>query len=54
MLLLSEKDKGGDSAQHGRMSLSKIDVGIASVQHALGMSTIPLIRPSTGAQLSKR
>ena len=33
----------------GRISKSKISVGNASVQHAFGMSTIPLIRPSTGA-----
>ncbi|CFP65304.1 Uncharacterised protein [Bordetella pertussis] len=33
----------------GRMSKSKISVGMASVQHALGMSTMPLMRPSTGA-----
>ena len=33
----------------GRMSKSKISVGIARVQQAFGMSTMPLIRPSTGA-----
>jgi hypothetical protein len=36
------------------MFLSKIAVGIARVQQALGISTIPLTLPSTGAQLSKR
>lgn len=36
-------------ALFGRMSKSKISVGTATVQHALGMSTIPLTRPSTGA-----
>jgi hypothetical protein len=39
---------GRDSAL-GRMSMAKISVGMASVAHALGMSTIPLMRPSTGA-----
>jgi hypothetical protein len=33
----------------GFTSNVKISVGIASVAHAFGMSTIPLIRPSTGA-----
>ena len=33
----------------GLMSMPNISVGIANVAHALGMSTIPLIRPSTGA-----
>src|SRR5262245_53578352 len=33
----------------GRMSNSNISVGIARVQQALGISTIPLMRPSTGA-----
>ena len=38
----------------GTIFLSKIAVGKARVQQALGTSTIPLILPSTGAQLSKR
>src|SRR5258705_448881 len=38
----------------GRMSKSKMAVGRYSVQQALGMSTIPLIRPSIGAEPSKR
>jgi hypothetical protein len=33
----------------GRISKSNISVGIASVQQAFGMSTMPLMRPSTGA-----
>jgi hypothetical protein len=33
----------------GLMSNAKISVGIASVAHALGMSTMPLMRPSIGA-----
>jgi hypothetical protein len=33
----------------GVMSKSKISVGMAKVAHAFGMSTMPLIRPSTGA-----
>lgn len=40
--------------QRGRISWSKMEVGIARVQQALGISTIPLILPSTGAQLSSR
>jgi hypothetical protein len=40
--------------QQGRMSWSKIEVGMARVQQALGISTMPLILPSTGAQLSSR
>jgi hypothetical protein len=36
------------------MSKSKIAVGMASVQQALGTSAIPLIRPSTGAVLSSK
>jgi hypothetical protein len=39
----------GTGALLGRMSMAKISVGMASVAQALGMSTIPLIRPSTGA-----
>ena len=35
----------------GRVSNSKISVGMASVQEALGISTMPLIRPSTGTVL---
>jgi len=35
----------------GVMSNSKASIGTASVQQALGMSTIALIRPSHGAQL---
>jgi hypothetical protein len=42
------------SHQVGRMFLSKIDVGMARVQQALGTSTMPLIRPSHGQQLSRR
>ena len=38
----------GPSAE-GVMSKLKISVGIAKVAQALGISTIPLIRPSTGA-----
>ncbi len=34
----------------GRMSNAKISVGSYKVQQALGMSTIPLMRPSTGAR----
>ena len=30
----------------GRMSKSKISVGIAMVQQAFGMSTMPLMRPA--------
>lgn len=33
----------------GRMSKLKISLGIARVAQALGISTMPLIRPSTGA-----
>jgi len=33
----------------GRISKSKISVGMASVQQAFGMSTMPLMRPSHGA-----
>jgi hypothetical protein len=33
------------------MSNSKASIGRATVQQALGMSTIALMRPSTGAQL---
>ncbi len=40
--------------QTGRMLFSKIDVGSASVQQALGMSTMPLTRPSQGQQLKSR
>jgi hypothetical protein len=36
------------------MFFSKIDVGRARVQQALGMSTIPLTRPSHGQQLSNK
>jgi hypothetical protein len=38
----------------GKISWSKIAVGKARVQQALGISTIPLIRPSTGAQLNSK
>jgi hypothetical protein len=38
-------------AVDGLMSNAKIAVGVASVQQALGISTMPLIRPSTGAVL---
>src|SRR5262249_45368533 len=37
----------------GRMSNSKMSVGMASVQQALGISTMPLTRPSTGAVPSR-
>jgi hypothetical protein len=36
------------------MSKSKIAVGTYSEQQALGMSTMPLIRPSMGAEPSSR
>lgn len=36
-------------AELGRISTPKISVGMARVAHAFGMSTIPLMRPSTGA-----
>src|SRR5919202_2334165 len=38
----------------GRMSKSKIAVGRYSEQQALGMSTMPLMRPSIGAEPSGR
>jgi hypothetical protein len=38
----------------GRMLFSKIDVGKARVQQALGISTMPLTRPSHGQQLRRR
>ena len=38
----------------GKILLSKIAVGNAKVQQALGTSTIPLILPSTGAQLNSK
>src|SRR5215216_5650353 len=38
----------------GRMSKSKIAVGTYSEQQALGMSTMPLMRPSIGAEPSSR
>ena len=38
----------------GNIFLSKIAVGNAKVQQALGISTIPLILPSTGAQLNNK
>jgi hypothetical protein len=38
----------------GRISKSKIAVGKYSEQHALGMSTTPLILPSIGAAPSSR
>src|SRR5262245_29050334 len=41
--------EGFGPAALGLISKSKISVGIASVQQALGMSTMPLMRPSTGA-----
>jgi hypothetical protein len=37
----------------GRMSKSKIAVGMDKVAQALGMSTTEAILPSTGAQLNK-
>lgn len=37
----------------GRMSKSKIAVGMETVQHAFGMSTMLLILPSMGAQLRR-
>lgn len=39
---------GTSPSSEGLMSNSKTSFGIASVEQALGMSTIPLWRPSTG------
>jgi Kef-type K+ transport system membrane component KefB len=38
----------------GRMSKSNIPVGRYSEQHAFGMSTMPEMRPSIGADPSRR
>jgi hypothetical protein len=57
----TRKQNNGDGGQcppydhqTGNIFRSNISVGIAIVQQAFGISTMPLIRPSTGAQLSNK